>query len=272
MKDYYKIGEISKIYGIGRDSLMYYEEIGILKPFRGKNGYRMYSMNDIWKLNLIKELRTFDFSMEKIKSYLDERTIEKTKDMLNEEVVLIEEQMEELNRLKKNVMQRLNGIGEVISNIELYKIDTVYMSERRGITLNGNITRDEQVDFLVKKLQKKHEDKFYFLGNYNIGAVYPMNKIREGVFNEYKSVFCLLKDNEEDYDLILEKGKYITFSYRGAYKNSKNYIPTLLNFIDDNNYKALGDPIEMYMIDIHETGIVDEFITQIQIPIEIKDV
>jgi len=28
MKDYYKIGEISKIYNIGRDSLMYYEEIG----------------------------------------------------------------------------------------------------------------------------------------------------------------------------------------------------------------------------------------------------
>ena len=42
MKDYYKIGEISKIYGIGRDSLMYYEDIGILKPFRDKNGYRMY--------------------------------------------------------------------------------------------------------------------------------------------------------------------------------------------------------------------------------------
>ena len=57
MKDYYKIGEISKIYGIGRDSLMYYEEIGILNPFRDSNGYRLYSITDIWKLNLIKELR-----------------------------------------------------------------------------------------------------------------------------------------------------------------------------------------------------------------------
>ncbi|HBL5898494.1 TPA: MerR family DNA-binding transcriptional regulator, partial [Clostridioides difficile] len=37
MKDYYKIGEISKIYGIGRDSLMYYEEIGILRPVRDIN-------------------------------------------------------------------------------------------------------------------------------------------------------------------------------------------------------------------------------------------
>ncbi len=39
MKDYYKIGEISKIYGIGRDSLMYYEDIGILYPFLSLNGF-----------------------------------------------------------------------------------------------------------------------------------------------------------------------------------------------------------------------------------------
>ena len=70
MKDYYKIGEISKIYGIGRDSLMYYEDIGILKPFRDKNGYRMYKLSDIWRLNLIKELRSLNFPMKKIKEYL----------------------------------------------------------------------------------------------------------------------------------------------------------------------------------------------------------
>ena len=47
MKEYYKIGEISKLYNIGADSLRYYEEAGILKPRRDENGYRMYSINDI---------------------------------------------------------------------------------------------------------------------------------------------------------------------------------------------------------------------------------
>ena len=113
MKEYYRIGEISKIYEIGRDSLMYYEEKGILKPFRDKNGYRLYSMNDIWKLNLIKELRTFNFSMEKIKSYLDVRNIENTKQMLNEEIFLLEKNIEQFNRLKENITQRLRDIEEV---------------------------------------------------------------------------------------------------------------------------------------------------------------
>ena len=43
MKEYYKIGEISALYNIGADSLRYYEELGILKPKRDSNGYRMYS-------------------------------------------------------------------------------------------------------------------------------------------------------------------------------------------------------------------------------------
>lgn len=46
MKKYYKIGEISKLYSISPDSLRYYEDLGILKPKRDVNGYRMYSIND----------------------------------------------------------------------------------------------------------------------------------------------------------------------------------------------------------------------------------
>lgn len=90
MKNYYKIGEISKIYDIGRDSLMYYEKIGILNPFRDNNGYRMYSIRDIWKLNVIKELRNLNFPMKKIKEYLDNRSIDFTKNILIEEISLLE--------------------------------------------------------------------------------------------------------------------------------------------------------------------------------------
>ncbi len=271
MKNYYKIGEISKIYGIGRDSLMYYEKMGILKPFRDKNGYRMYSMNDIWKLNLIKELRNFDFSIEKIKNYIDIRTVQSTKEMLNEEMYLIETKIEELINLKKNILKRLDNIEYATTNGSIYTIEIVFMKERKAIKLNGDITRDEEVDFLVKKLQKKYEDKFYLLGNNHIGAIYSLDKINSNVFNEYKSVFCLLENNDTNYDLILKEGDYVTFSYKGSYGNNKEFIPKILNFIEKNNYKILGDPIEIYKIDIHETGVVNEFITEIQIPVIIRD-
>lgn len=103
MKQYYTIGEISKIYQIGTDSLRYYEKLGILSPRRGANGYRIYGLDDLWKLNVIRDLRRLDFPMEKIRNYMQNRSIESTRTLLEEELGLIEEHMKALEKLKENV-------------------------------------------------------------------------------------------------------------------------------------------------------------------------
>ena len=270
MKDYYKIGEISKIYGIGRDSLMYYEEIGILKPFRDKNGYRMYKLSDIWRLNLIKELRSLNFPMKKIKEYLDDRNIESTKEILNKEIILIDEKIEELLSYKQNIMKRLDTINDELRNLKLYEIDLVYINKRKALELNANITKDEEFDFLIQKLQKDYENRFTILGNNNIGSSFCLDKIKQGIYNEFKSVFCFLEDEEEIYNIIFNEGYYLTLTYKGEYKNNKHHINKMFKYIEEKGYKVISDPIEIYKIDIHETEDINEFITEIQIPVDIN--
>ena len=82
MKDYYKINEISKLYGIGVDSLRYYERLGILKPRRDTNGYRLYDLKDMYKLTVIRDLRKLDFSMAQIKDFLEGQCVENTLSLL----------------------------------------------------------------------------------------------------------------------------------------------------------------------------------------------
>lgn len=270
MKDYYKIGEISKIYGIGRDSLMYYEDIGILKPFRDKNGYRMYKLSDIWRLNLIKELRSLNFPMKKIKEYLDDRNIESTKKILNKEISLIDEKIEELLSYKQNIMKRLDTINDELRNLKLYEIDLIYINKRKALELNANITKDEEFDFLIQKLQKDYENRFTILGNNNIGSSFCLDKIKQGIYNEFKSVFCFLEDEEEIYNIIFNEGYYLTLTYKGEYKNNKHYINKMFKYIEEKGYKVISDPIEIYKIDIHETEDINEFITEIQIPVDIN--
>ena len=270
MKDYYKIGEISKIYGIGRDSLMYYEDIGILKPFRDKNGYRMYKLSDIWRLNLMKELRSLNFPMKKIKEYLDDRNIESTKEILNTEIILIDEKIEELLSYKQNIMKRLDTINDELRNLKLYEIDLVYINKRKSRELNANITKDEEFDFLIQKLQKDYENRFTILGNNNIGSSFCLDKIKQGIYNEFKSVFCFLEDEEEIYNIIFNEGYYLTLTYKGKYKNNKHYINKMFKYIEEKGYKIISDPIEIYKIDIHETEDINEFITEIQIPVDIN--
>ena len=267
MKDYYKIGEISKIYGIGRDSLMYYEEIGILNPYRDTNGYRLYSISDIWRLNLIKELRSLNFPMKKIKEYLSNRSIKSTNQMLNEEIELIDNKILELLSHKEDIKQILKSIEETVSNTKFNEIKVEYIEKRKALKLNANIKRDEDVDFLIQKLQKEYEHRFNILGNNNIGAVYSLDSIKKHIYNEFNSVFCLLNEDERIYNITFDENYYITMTYRGSYSNNKEYINRMIEYSTEKNYEIIGDPIEIYKIDVHETGKVEEFITEIQIPI-----
>ncbi len=268
MKDYYTIGEISKIYDIGRDSLRYYEELGILNPLRDINGYRLYSMQDIWKLNVIKDLKNLDFSMKQIKAYLDDRTVESTKEMLNSQIHSIEKKIYELKKTQQNMSRRLENIESAYESSNLNTIEVIYIDERKALELNGKVSRDEEVDFLIKKLQKQHEDKLYLFGNKNIGATVSMEHIKNNIYNRYESVFFLLDSEDENYNLILDEGYYVTLIYRGSYEQSKIFIPRMLKFIEDNRFEVISGPIEIYKIDIHETSCTEEFITEIQIPVK----
>lgn len=268
MKDYYKIGEISKIYSIGKDSLMYYEELGILKPIRDKNGYRLYSINDIWRLNLIKELRALNFPMMKIKDYLDCRSLKSTKNLLEEELKIIDDKILEFKKQKENIKLRLSNIENELKSEEFEKIKIKYFDNRKAIILNGNIVRDSEADFLIKKLHKKFEERFNILGNNNIGAVFSLEKIKNNNFNYYNSVFCLLEEDEEDYNIKIEKGNYVTYLYRGDYSKKKIVLEKIMDYIKENNFKIKSDPLEIYKIDIHETENTKEFITEIQVAIE----
>ena len=107
MSKYFRIGEISKMYHIGTDSLRYYEKIGILSPKRGENQYRLYRTEDIWRLNVIRELRELGFSMEQIGVYLKDHTVSTTRMLLEEELRMIQEKQEKLRLLKKNVNERI---------------------------------------------------------------------------------------------------------------------------------------------------------------------
>ena len=90
MKHYYRIGEIVELYGVGPDSLRYYEKLGILKPHRGENNYRMYHIHDLWRLNVIRDLRELGFSMAQIQEYLEHRSLDSTEELLTRELSVIE--------------------------------------------------------------------------------------------------------------------------------------------------------------------------------------
>ncbi len=266
MKNYYKIGEISKLYGIGADSLRYYEELGVLRPKRDQNGYRLYNLKDMYKLNIIRDLRLLGFSMAQIKEYLDGQSIANTLKMLEDEQSLLQQKIDEL-REKQSIIRRRMASLNAAKNIRpgIFAVKT--LPERRCVQLSQHITRDEEMDFVIKKLHKKHESMVPDLVNQTVGAFFSMDDWRQGRSNVYQSIFFVLENSTADYDFVLPAGDYLSCFYQGNYQQNGRRIQEVLTFAAAQGIPVAGEPFELYEIDNRYTIREHEFLTEIQIQV-----
>ena len=264
MKNYYKISEISKLYDIGVDSLRYYERLGILTPKRDTNGYRLYNLTDLYKLNIIRDLRALDFSMAQIKDYLSKQSLENTLALLHREQEMVEQEMQTLKSKHRIIQDRIQALSDSYT-IETNQMKIRSIPTRYCVQLNEHITRDEEMDLIIKKLHQKHEDKIRDLGNLTIGAFLSMPSIEQGIANVYDSVFFVLEQHTNDYDFILPGGNYLSYFYRGSYEQNAARAKEMISYIKDNNIISSHEPFELFMIDNRDTIETTEFLTEIQI-------
>ena len=97
MKQFYQIHELAKLFDLCPDTLRYYEEKGLLHPVRGENRYRMYGIQDVCTLNIIRALRELSLPTRAIRAYLERRSVGETLSLLNREEALLRRRMAELD-------------------------------------------------------------------------------------------------------------------------------------------------------------------------------
>lgn len=67
MEKHYSIQEVSRLLGIPKDTLRYYDRIGVVSPLREDNRYRRYTKSDLIDLMNIQIMQYADFSLDEIK-------------------------------------------------------------------------------------------------------------------------------------------------------------------------------------------------------------
>ena len=265
MKDYYKISEISRLYGIGVDSLRYYEKIGAIHPKRGENGYRYYSLRDIYRLNIIRDLLQLGFSMDRIKRYLEDQNVEKTMNLLREELEEVRIRLDRLREMECSIQHRMEAL-QGFQGMQADRVAIRAFPKRPCIRLNEEVIRDEEVDFFIKKLHHKYEERIRDFCNDTRGACLSLSDYRKGVYNLYHAVFFIL-DEEVEADFCIPGGNYLTYSYFGDYSQSVNRISYVLEYAETQGIRLSEDILELYLIDNHYTSKPEEFLTEIQIRI-----
>ena len=69
MMDTFTIGQLAHSAGVNIETVRYYERRGILRdPPRSDSGYRQYSADDLWRLQLIARAKRLGFTLSEIAS------------------------------------------------------------------------------------------------------------------------------------------------------------------------------------------------------------
>ena len=91
MKNEYRVGEVAAISGVSVRTLHYYESMGLLVPDkRTAAGYRLYSGNDLLRLQQILINRELGLSLESIKRLLDEPNFDRRLMLLQQREQLLQ--------------------------------------------------------------------------------------------------------------------------------------------------------------------------------------
>lgn len=263
MKPSYRITEVAKLYGINPDTLRYYEEQGLLHPTRGENRYRMYGIDDICNLNVIRTLRELSIPIERIRRYTEERRCDTTLLLLDEQEQVIEQKLTQLKKARAQVRARRARLVAAKS-LSVQEFFLRSLPARRGLSLRQNRIPSLEIDYALKKLESRHAELLRGLGSLCMGARLDGQGIARGDFSHYSGVF-FLGEELRGCPVILPAGEFLCVVYAGGYENFPTNCRHLLEYAKAQGLVPIGDPIELYHIDAHDTDDVAEYRTEIQL-------
>ena len=111
------IGEVSRAIGLSAKTIRYYEDIGLVRPARGLNGYRNFDKRDAHKLAFLRRSHSLGFSIDDCRTLLSlyedrDRASASVKAVATEHLERITQKVEELQELKsilEDLVMRCNG-------------------------------------------------------------------------------------------------------------------------------------------------------------------
>jgi DNA-binding transcriptional MerR regulator len=119
----YKVSEVSEIAGISVRTLHHYHQIGLLVPGSvSPAGYRLYTENDLQRLQEILFFKELDFGLEEIKNILSSPDYDR-KNALKAHRKLLVEKKKRLDRIIMSVEKTIESMegGNSMNNKEMFE-------------------------------------------------------------------------------------------------------------------------------------------------------
>lgn len=275
MEDYFSIGELSSYQNISKQTLIFYDKIGLFRPayVDPGNGYRYYSASQLDELDTILILKKCGLSLQAIKELLEHYTTESSLRVLTQQVQVLDRQMEELRMVRSRLAQRC---------VQL---------ERAGLHREGRdqprveklpaqllLIRPVEPPFTLREISIATKQCFaqafqeqlpiYFQS----GVTVPLERIRAGRYTEASAAFLPIEGTDRAENLLqLPEGLGASIYHRGDYLSIGRSYRRLLEFCQAEKLEIRSDSYEFCINDYITTGDESEYLTKIVFYVERKE-
>ncbi|MBU2702438.1 DNA-binding transcriptional MerR regulator [Sporomusaceae bacterium BoRhaA] len=272
MKKYLSISEMAEIHSVSRQTLIYYDKIGLFKPERvDEHGYRYYSSSQIPFLREICFLKAAGIKLADIKKHIKNRNLTTAISLLEYHRGFINKEIRKLLQTRESIESRLNTYANIYSyKEELYQPVIEEFSERKIVFFPFKHEISRQELHLTSMRAWNTLVKQGMLPSKGFGTMIMKESVKENNIFEGAGAFVFLSSEDPAIQnvITLPAGKYICM-YKYGMPYDSQFLHRLLEWINDNHYKVIGNIVDACVLDTtfyNENTDVD--LCQLQVPIE----
>ena len=273
MKDLFSIGELAKYQNVSKQTLIFYDKIGLFKPayVDPTNGYRYYSAEQLDYLDTILIMKKIGFKLEDIKEHMQDYTTKNSLMFLYQQLDVLDKKIAELTLIRNRLKNRCENVEKASS----YLTDKPRLEQRSpSFILQHPVeapysSKDISIATKLCYAQAlKNQLPIFF----ECGVSVPLQHIMSGRYEEASLAF-VTTDYVPHVDNITKLPAGLTaYAYHlGSYETIGTTYNKLLNFCESQHLKLVSNSYEFCINDYITSKFEDEFITRIMFYVEHND-
>lgn len=269
----FTISDFAKLMGISRQTLIYYDRIGLFKPIKTLgNKYRLYARSQINVISLIGMLSEMGVPLKEIQTIVDNISPDTAIEVLNRQRNKAEEKLKKLKMLEEMISLRIEQItlGKEVSENPMPSFSVKRITEDIPLYIGRDINSplDEMTDDFVMDFYSKCEAM-----NFPLIFSGGQMKSRENILagrTEIVSNMCFALKDSAGANAVIPKGLYVIGYVHGDFGDTEDIYHSLLAYVKDNDLQVIGNAYEEYLLDELAESDSGNFVMRVMVQVEKK--
>ncbi len=263
------VGELARLVGLSKQTLIYYDREGVFRPSQvdPHNGYRYYTADQLEVLDTVLSLREMGVPLREIRAHMASRTAEETLALLREQQRAAAEKMRRWDLVRRRLGRKIRSLealadpdGPWLVDLPAEPVALEPVAGRRGLL---------DVDVALKRLLRRAADEG-MPHYYQLGDTVAAEDLAAGNFLQFRDAFLPLLWQWPG-SARKPAGRYARCFHRGTYETMGRDYEALLARIDGAGLRPAGGSWEFCVLDCLASDEPEEYVTEIQIPVVPRD-